>query len=111
MTRRTPRTRRVGSRRRLLLIAVLAAAACVAGVALAGLRQGISGRFAGSDGTSALEFKGSKVYVTSSLGTTLRTTFDVDGDRVIIHGVGGGQVYRRNGNTLDGGMGIIFVKP
>jgi len=86
-------------------------AVCITGVTVAALRPGISGRFTGTDGTSALEFKGSRVYVTSSLGTTFQTTFDVDGDKVIIHGAGGGQVYRRSGNTLDGGVGITFVKP
>lgn len=73
-------------------------------------RSGMSGRYAGVDGRSELEFRGSRVYVTSTLGTTFVAAYEVDGNRVIIKGAGGAQVYTREGNTLDGGVGIRFVK-
>ena len=73
-------------------------------------RSEMSGRYAGADGTSLLEFRGDRVFVTTVLGTTFVTGYEVDGDRVIIKGAGGAQVYTRNGDTLDGGVGIRFVK-
>lgn len=72
--------------------------------------QGLRGRYHGQDGTSGLEFRGSRVYVTTSLGTTFVAAYEVDGDRVIIKGAGGAQVYTKAGDTLDGGIGIRFVK-
>ncbi len=90
---------------------VLAAVGLAAVTAMLALgRPGMSGRYSGVDGTSVLEFRGSRVYVTTSLGTTFVTGYEVDGNRVIIKGAGGAQVYTREGVTLDGGVGIRFVK-
>ena len=77
---------------------------------VAGCDGGVAGTYDEVDGAGSLEFKGSRVYVTSVLGTTFVTDFEVDGDRIIIKGAGGSQVYSRKGDTLDGGMGMKFVK-
>src|SRR5262245_1960054 len=92
----------------------LACVATVGGVAvamaLAACGPGMSGKYAEVDGLGALEFKGRKVYVTTALGTTFVAEYEVDGDRVIIKGAGGSQVYTRAGDRLDGGLGMKFVK-
>lgn len=102
---------RPGRSRGRMATSVIAALvlASVAAVLTLG-RPGMSGRYSGVDGTSVLEFRGSRVYVTTSLGTTFVTGYEVDGNRVIIKGAGGAQVYTREGVTLDGGVGIRFVK-
>jgi hypothetical protein len=71
---------------------------------------GISGTYRQADGTGSMEFRGSKVYITTVLGTTFVSNYEVDGNRVIIKGAGGSQVFTRNGDTLDGGLGIRFVR-
>ena len=70
----------------------------------------LTGEYDQVDGAGRLEFRGSRVYVTTVLGMTFATTYEVDGDRVIIKGGGGAQVYTRRGETLDGGVGLKFVK-
>ncbi len=100
--RRTWRLKVLGAA--LVLVAVVGGA-----IALWG-ESGMRGKFAGQDGMSGLEFRGSRVYVTTALGTTFVAAYEVDGNRVIIKGAGGAQVYTRAGDTLDGGVGIRFVK-
>jgi len=93
--------------------AVLALALAVAIIATAALIQsgpGMRGKYAGADGRSAMEFRGHRVYITTVLGTTFVANYEVDGNHVIIKGAGGAQVYTRAGDTLDGGVGIKFVK-
>ena len=36
--------------------------------------------------------------------------YEVDGNRVIVKGAGGSQVYTLDGDTLDGGAGMKFIK-
>jgi hypothetical protein len=88
-----------------LVLAVALAATLV----LPGLHH-LSGEYDREDGSGRLEFRGSRVYVTTVLGMTFVTTYEVDGDRVIIKGGGGAQVYTRRGDTLDAGMGMKYVK-
>lgn len=93
------------TRKRLLATLALALmAAAVAGC------DGLSGEYAEVNGPGKLEFKGSKVYVTTVLGMTFVSEYEVDGDRVIIKGAGGSQVFNRTGDTLDGGAGMKFQK-
>lgn len=75
------------------------------------MEKGICGRSEGPDGVSALKFKGRRVHVTASLGTTFRAAMEIDGDKVIIRGDGGGRVFRRRADTLDAGKGITFITP
>lgn len=79
-------------------------------VAVLGRGGGMSGLYADADGRGSLEFRGSKVYITTVLGTTFVSTYEVDGKRVIIKGAGGSQVFTRDGATLDGGLGMKFIK-
>jgi hypothetical protein len=72
--------------------------------------SGVSGTYRQADGTGSMEFRGSKVYITTVLGTTFVSNYEVDGNRVIIKGAGGSQVFTRSGDTLDGGLGIRFVR-
>jgi hypothetical protein len=85
------------------------AALIAVGLLIPGLHR-ISGEYDQVEGGGRLEFRGSRVYVTTVLGMTFSTSYEVDGDRVIIKGGGGAQVYTRRGDTLDGGMGLKFVK-
>jgi hypothetical protein len=77
---------------------------------LAGCSARLSGTYSEVGGAGRLEFRGAKVYVTTVLGTTFVTPYEVDGNRIIIKGAGGSQVYTLDGDTLDGGMGMKFVK-
>lgn len=72
--------------------------------------DGISGEYTEVGGPGKLEFKGSKVYVTTVLGMTFAAEYEVDGSHLIIKGAGGSQVYTIAGDTLDGGAGMRFVK-
>ena len=92
-----------------LALASIAAAAVLA-LALVACREGMTGKYTSNTGLGALEFKGSKVYVTTVLGTTFVAEYEVDGNRVLVKGAGGTQVFTRKGNELDGGLGMKFVK-
>jgi hypothetical protein len=74
----------------------------------------LSGEYAEVNGPGKLEFKGGKVYITTMLGMTFVTSYEVEGDRVIIKGAdgrgGGSQVFTRSGDTIDAGMGVKYVK-
>ncbi len=75
------------------------------------LRDGaLSGEYDEVGGPGKLEFRGGKVYVGAPLGMTYVAGYEVDGDRVIVKGGGGAQVYTRHGDTLDAGMGMKFVR-
>ncbi len=74
------------------------------------MRGGLSGEYDEVGGPGKLEFRGGKVYVGAPLGMTYVAGYEVDGDRVIVKGGGGPQVYTRRGDTLDAGMGMKFVK-
>jgi hypothetical protein len=91
-------------------VLVVILAVVVGTAVLATGKPGMSGTYRGPDGRSGLEFRGSRVFVTSTLGTTFVAEYEVDGDRVIIKGAGGAQVYHRQGDALDGGVGIRFVR-
>lgn len=70
----------------------------------------LSGTYNALEGPGSMEFRGSKVYITTVLGTTFVSSYELDGDHVVIKGAGGAQVFTRRGPTLDGGMGMKFVK-
>jgi hypothetical protein len=88
--------------------AILAILAIVVFIFLRGPH--LSGTYSGSDGLGSMEFRGNKVYITTVLGTTYVSTYEVDGDHIVIKGVGGAQVFTQAGATLDGGVGLRFVK-
>lgn len=70
----------------------------------------LSGTYAQTGGPGTLEFTKDRVYVTTLLGMTFVATYEIDGNRVIIKGTGGSQVYKLEGDTLDGGAGMTFIK-
>ncbi|MBX3356793.1 MAG: hypothetical protein KF745_00035 [Phycisphaeraceae bacterium] len=82
----------------------------LATLGLVGCGGGLSGTYTEQDGVGKLEFKGDRVYVTTLLGMTFVASYETDGNHVIIRGAGGSQVYTIDGNTLDGGGGVRFVK-
>ena len=95
----------------------LAAVACVGLAVLAGgfgwmtLRDGgLRGEYAQVDGPGRLEFRGKRVYITTALGLRFASPYEVDGDHIIIKGAAGSQVYTRDGESLDAGLGIRYVK-
>ena len=81
------------SRRRpaFLLLAALALTlgglALGLGIAASGSR--LSGEYDEVGGPGRLVFKGGRVYVTTTLGMTFMTAYELDGDRVILKGAGG----------------------
>jgi len=91
-------------------LAGVAVLGVVAALAVWGRGSRLSGEYDEVGGPGKLEFRGAKVYVAAPLGVTLVAAYEVDGDRVIIRGGGGAQVYMRRGDTLDAGMGVRFVK-
>ena len=90
-----------------LAVAILAAAV---GLLLHSRERGLVGVYAAEGGSRRLEFEpGGRVYVTS-VGGTFVTEYELDGERVILHGAGGSQVLTLAGNSLEGGYGTTYVK-
>lgn len=104
-------------RQRLIGWGPLRLALCVPGCAALGLGacQGrseavLTGTFSQVQGSGRMEFSKDRVYVTTLLGMTCVGAYEVDGNRVIIKGIGGQQVFTLDGDTLDGGAGLKFVR-
>src|SRR4051812_34678832 len=98
--------RRTASR---CFVAATIAAALLAAAAFGGLvnfDHRPSGVYDEVDGAGRLEFKGSTVYATPTRGMTFASHYSVDGDLIVLKAEGGSQVYRRNGEALEGGMGM-----
>ncbi len=75
-----------------------------------GCSGGMSGTYEEESGVGRLDFQGDgKVYV-SFLGVTVAGEYELDGERVIIEGPNGSQVLMRNGDRLEGGLGMTYVK-
>jgi hypothetical protein len=91
-------------------VALLALLGTVLVLSLAPGSTRLSGRFGEVGGPGKMEFSRDRVYVTSLLGMTFAAEYEVDGDRVIIKGSGGSRVYTLHGDTLDGGVGLTFVR-
>lgn len=89
---------------------VIGAAALIVGIVSTGRGGGLSGRYDEAGGMGTLEFKGRRVYVTTVLGTTFAAEYELDGRRIILKGPGGSQVLTREGDTLQGGMNLLYVK-
>jgi hypothetical protein len=105
-----PKPARTRSRLKLFVgISSIAALVVIVAVSASG-GNALSGIYTATDGAGTLEFRGNKVYVTSSLGTTFVSTYEIDGNRIVIKGTGGAQVFTRDGPTLDAGAGMKYVK-
>jgi len=71
---------------------------------------GMTGTYADEDGVSSLEFKDDGTVYMSLLGVTVEGEYELDGKRVIIAGPNGSQVLTKNGERLEGGLGMTYVK-
>ncbi|HEX5009971.1 MAG TPA: hypothetical protein VFY71_06180 [Planctomycetota bacterium] len=105
MSAQTPRRApiRVTGLRSLTLAAVLALHAGACG-------SGLSGTWATSDGQGRLEFDVDGTVYLTSYGGTFACRYQLDGDHVIITGPNGSQVFTRQGNQLEAGLGMVFVR-
>jgi hypothetical protein len=70
----------------------------------------VQGEYTQVDGPGKMVFRGERVYITTALGITFASRYELDGNRVIIRGAAGSQVFTRDGGTLDAGLGIRYVK-
>jgi hypothetical protein len=77
---------------------------------LAGCGGGMSGTYADEGGLASLEFKDDGTVYMSLLGVTVAGEYELDGERVIIEGPNGSQVLTQNGERLEGGLGMTYVK-
>ncbi|MBX3352788.1 MAG: hypothetical protein KF684_07620 [Phycisphaeraceae bacterium] len=82
----------------------------IAGWTFAGRGGGLSGEYREVSGLGALEFKGRRVYVTTVVGTVFAAEYEVDGKRVILKGPGGSQVLTREGDAIQGGLNMKYVR-
>lgn len=74
---------------------------------LAGCGGGISGTYASSEGGMSIRFDSGKAYVTT-LGGTVQTGYEVDGDKIILKSPQGNLVLTRNDDgSLQGPMGTL----
>jgi hypothetical protein len=89
------------------LVLTLGAVALGLGIVSAGH---LRGEYDEVNGPGRLVFRGGRVYVTTTLGMTFATTYELDGERVIVKGAAGSKVYTRRGDTLDAGGGVKFVR-
>jgi hypothetical protein len=96
-----PRTIPGRPARLLALLLVLAAAGC-------GAR--LSGTYAEAQGDGRLEFQDDGTVYVTTFGGTIACTYELDDKHVIVKGPRGSQVLLLDGETLQGGLGAVFVK-
>lgn len=86
-----------------------AAVACLV-LALVGCGETMTGVYEEVSGIGRLEFQDDGDVYMTMFDRTVQAEYDVDGDRVIITGTRGSQIYQREGDALVGGLGMKFVK-
>jgi len=81
---------------------------------LVGCDEVMEGAFDDAAGLGSIEFRADgSVYITL-LDATVQGTYEINGDRIIIHGPRGTQELLREGDALIAGPGITFhrrIKP
>ena len=77
---------------------------------LGGCGGGMSGTYVEESGLGTLEFQEDGTVYVSVLGVTMAGEYEVDGRRVIVEGPSGAQVLTREGDRLDGGLGMTYRK-
>jgi hypothetical protein len=87
----------------------LGLAAAIA-LGLAACSAGMSGTYATEGGRGSLEFRRNGTVYMTTFGGTFACKYEVDGDRVIVKGPNGSQVLTKDGDRLDCGLGMTFVK-
>jgi hypothetical protein len=70
----------------------------------------MSGVYASDSGAGALDFQSDGTVYVTLYGGTFAGKYEVDGERVIVKGPSGAQVYVKTGDSLDGGFGMTFIK-
>ena len=77
---------------------------------LSGCGGGMSGTYEEENGLGTLEFQEDGTVYVSVLGVTVAGEYELDGSRVIVAGPNGEQVLTRDGDRLEGGFGMRYVK-
>jgi hypothetical protein len=85
----------------LALLAALFLGACDAG---------LSGRYEEVQGLGSLDFQEDGTVYVSVLGATFAGEYEVEGERVVIQGPQGSQVFTWNDGRLEGGHGLAYVR-
>ncbi len=101
-----PHLRSGGRRLGTLAVALLLAAAFV----ISGCEDRMSGVYALPNGTGSMEFKTDGTVYVEMLGMIFAGEYTVDEQRIIIKGPNGSQVYTLNGDHLEGGLGMVFIR-
>lgn len=84
------------------------AGSLVLALMLAACDGGMDGTFQDELGVSRYEFKpDGKVYM-STMGMTFAGTYEIDQDRITVEGPNGAIVLRRDGDSLNGPMGLVL---
>lgn len=84
------------------------AAALATALLCAGCGGGMEGVYANRAGSGLLEFRRDGTVYVTVYGGTYVGEYRVQGERVIVQGPNGAQVYTRAGNRLEGGFGTVF---
>jgi hypothetical protein len=87
----------------LLALLWLAVPACGPG-------GGLAGQYEEESGVGSLDFQADGTVYVSYLGVTVAGEYELDGARVIVKGPNGSQILTRNGERLEGGLGLTYVR-
>lgn len=72
--------------------------------------SGISGSYQDEMGVTEYEFRSNGTVLMHVMGTTVSANYTVDGDEIFLGGPQGGLVFKRNGDTLEGPMGMKLTR-
>ncbi len=70
----------------------------------------MTGIYATQDGARSLEFRANGTVYVTVFGGTFEGHYQLDGNRVIVKGPGGAQVYTQHDDRLDAGFGVQFER-
>jgi hypothetical protein len=70
----------------------------------------LSGTWANPSGLGQFEFREDGTAYMTSFAGTIACTYELDGDHVIVKGPNGTQVLTRDGDRLDAGLGMSFIR-
>lgn len=72
--------------------------------------SGISGSYQDEMGVTEYEFRSDGTVLMHVMGTTVSTNYTVDGDEVFLGGPQRSLVFKRDGHTLEGPMGMKLTR-
>jgi len=70
----------------------------------------ISGSYQDEMGVTEYEFRPDGTVLMTIMGTTVSANYTVDGDEVLLGGPQGGLVFKRDGDTLEGPVGMELTQ-